>query len=264
MVFFDNTYMGSELIFEMGVTSLPDPNFKGNGEWLVVNSSRHIEFNKDIAGISFAVFTYRLRRKSLFTLINIISPIVLLFVLQMFVFILPAESGERVGFIVTMLLAIAVFLTIISDGLPKVSEPLPAICYYLLAALCFSTLMTVAVIVNLAIYYKEGSVPAYLSSVTNIILCCCCKTRTVRPQVRYKHWSERTSDIQMIGAAISYGKFLSPKKGAPIVNWKDVSKAIDILCILFFLVSFIALNGYGVYYAMSQQNTYRASYFSKE
>ena len=259
MVFYDNTYMGSEMILEMGDTSLPEFNFKGNGEWLVVNSSRQVEFDKEV-GQSFAVFIYRLRRKSLFTTINIILPIVLLFVLQLFVFILPAESGERVGFIVTMLLAIAVFLTIISDGLPKVSEPLPAICYYLLVALCLSTLMTVAVIVNLAIYYKEGTVPACLASVTNIILCRCCKTKLKKRQVIYKQWSDGIPDLHMIEKDIHNCKNHSLKKDAPIVNWKDVSKAIDILCMLFFLVSFTVLNVYSVYYAMSQQNTFRSSY----
>ena len=263
MVFYDNTYMGSEMILEMGDTSLPEFNFKGNVEWLVVNRSRQVEFDKEM-DMSFAVFIYRLRRKSLFTTINIILPMVLLFILQLFVFILPAESGERVGFIVTMLLAIAVFLTIISDGLPKVSEPLPAICYYLLVALCLSTLMTVAVIVNLAIYYREGSVPACLSSVTSIILCRCCKKKSKKRQVCYKQWSEGTADFYTTEKDIRNGKHPLPKKDAPNVNWKDVSKAIDILCILFFLVSFIALNGYGVYYAMSQQNTYRTSFLSDE
>jgi len=48
MVFYDNTYMGSEMILEMGDTSLPEFNFKGNGEWLVVNSSRQVEFDKEV------------------------------------------------------------------------------------------------------------------------------------------------------------------------------------------------------------------------
>ena len=259
MIFYENTYMGSELIFEMGDTSLPDRYFDGNGEWLVVNSSKHLKFDNK-TGMAFAFFTYRLRRKSLFTTINIILPIVLLFVLQMFVFILPAVSGERVGFIVTILLAIAVFLTIISDGLPKVSEPLPALCYYLLAELCLSALVTVAVIVNLAIYYKEGSVPACVATVTNTILCRCCKTKPEKQHVCYEQWPDGTSELQMIDREMRYGKYQSPKKDAPNVNWKDVSKAIDIICLLFFLLSFIALHSYGVYYAMSQQNTYERLY----
>jgi hypothetical protein len=44
-------------------------------------------------------------------------------ILNVFVFLLPADSGERVGYAITMLLAIAVFLTISSDSLPAMSNP---------------------------------------------------------------------------------------------------------------------------------------------
>ena len=255
MVFFDNTYTGSELIFEMGDTSTYK-TFKGNGEWMILHLSRHVEFEKK-SGKAFAIFTYRLKRQYLFATINLILPIVLLFVLQLFVFILPVESGERVGVMVKIVIGITVFIIFISDELPKVSEPLPAVCYYLLATMCLFTLMTVAVIINMAIFYKEGSVPACLTAITNTILCRCCKRNTDQ-QVSLKQCPEGTPDLHMIV------KYHSPNQNVPNVNWKDVSKAIDIICIVIFLLSFIALNGYGVYYAMSQQKTYRTSYLSDE
>ena len=44
-------------------------------------------------------------------------------VLNLLVFFLPAESGKQVSFSMSMLLTIAVFLTIAADHLPKLSFP---------------------------------------------------------------------------------------------------------------------------------------------
>jgi hypothetical protein len=55
-------------------------------------------------------------------LVNIICSS-LMCILNIFVFLLPADSGERVGYAITVLLAIAVFLTISSDSLPATSNP---------------------------------------------------------------------------------------------------------------------------------------------
>ncbi|XP_060562210.1 5-hydroxytryptamine receptor 3A-like [Ruditapes philippinarum] len=66
-------------------------------------------------------------RKPLFLLINILLPIIVLATLTPLVFVLPKKSGERVGYAITMLLAISVYMTIVSDNLPKNSQPMPLI-----------------------------------------------------------------------------------------------------------------------------------------
>ena len=66
---------------------------------------------------------------SMYVIINIILPILFLNQLNVLVFMLPAESGERVSYSLTVLLSIAVFMTIVGDTLPRTSEPTPLISY---------------------------------------------------------------------------------------------------------------------------------------
>ena len=48
-------------------------------------------------------------------------PIILSSILVTLVFLVPVESGEKLSYILTVLLTIAVFLTIIGDTLPAIS-----------------------------------------------------------------------------------------------------------------------------------------------
>ena len=47
--------------------------------------------------------------------------------LNTMVFVLPTESGERVGYAITCLLSLSVYMTFASEGLPDSSKPLPII-----------------------------------------------------------------------------------------------------------------------------------------
>jgi hypothetical protein len=60
-------------------------------------------------------------------------PVVFLGLLNILVFLIPAESGERISYSVTVMLAITVFLSSVADSLPKTSSPISLLSYYLLA-----------------------------------------------------------------------------------------------------------------------------------
>ena len=66
-------------------------------------------------------FWVYLKRRDQFYNTNIMLPMVLSSVLVMLVFTVPVESGEKLSYILTVLLTIAVFLTIIGDTLPAIS-----------------------------------------------------------------------------------------------------------------------------------------------
>ena len=66
-------------------------------------------------------FWVYLKRRDQFYNTNIMLPMVLSSVLVMLVFTVPVESGEKLSYILTVLLTIAVFLTIVGDTLPAIS-----------------------------------------------------------------------------------------------------------------------------------------------
>ncbi|XP_041369680.1 neuronal acetylcholine receptor subunit beta-4-like [Gigantopelta aegis] len=100
-----------------------------NGEWNITGMSVNItELNYGV----FAVKMYlTLKRRYAFYVINIIFPMGLLTVLNSMVFLLPASSGEKMGFIMTVFMAHAVFLNIIQNSLPTTSDHISKLSLYL-------------------------------------------------------------------------------------------------------------------------------------
>jgi len=88
-------------------------------------------------------FIFNLKRKSQYVIISVLLPIMFLGLLNTVVFLLDSDSGDRVGFCITILLAITVYMTIVMDILPQSSTPVPSISYKLLGDLFCSALITV-------------------------------------------------------------------------------------------------------------------------
>jgi len=102
------------------------------------------------------VFKFILKRYSGFYLLNLIFPICVLGILNLFVFLLPPESGERVGYSMTVLLSIVVFLTITSNSLPGTSEPrMPTIFLLLTGYVVISIMIVISVIIGLRFYLRD-------------------------------------------------------------------------------------------------------------
>jgi hypothetical protein len=113
------------------------------------------------------VFKFNFKRNSGFYLLNLILPICVLGILNLFVFLLPPESGERVGYSITVLLSIVVFLTITSNSLPGTSEPRMSTIFLLLTGyVVISVLIVISVIIGLRFYLRdqELSVSVYWES----------------------------------------------------------------------------------------------------
>jgi hypothetical protein len=153
--------------------------------------------------------------------------------LNVLVFCLPAKSGERVSFAMTVLLAIAVFLTLVGDNMPKTSEPMSTICYFLLTNLVLSSLIMIVTIFNLGIYYRSETIPIP-RWLTNLVLVLKCKSRPKSTQV--KQIAEDGEDIpensakdikEQIKWALPALQSAEDEKYK--VTWRDVSKMVDVI-----------------------------------
>ena len=127
-------------------------------------------------------------RKPTFIIIIVIIPIMLLSLMSIMVFLLPPDSGERMSYSITLLLALMVFLTIVSDNLPKTSSPLPILSYFIGLHVLLSALITFATILNLRLFYKDEHepVPSWL--------CNCCRKRGGGQQCTTEGYLETTKE----------------------------------------------------------------------
>jgi hypothetical protein len=124
---------------------------KENGAWNLIS--------KEIKGDDFSRFkiSLKMKRKPLFMLVNILLPIIVLALLAPLVFLMPKNSGERVGYSITMLLALSVYMTIISDNLPKNSDPMPLVSIMIFIWYIMNSSIVFVVITNTKInHIKDG------------------------------------------------------------------------------------------------------------
>ena len=144
----------SEIEFVPSSDKISTGFYDDNGAWDLTDTSTSLRYDG-----TFISFDLYLTRKSRFVVINVISPIVLMSFLNVLIFLIPTDSGERISFCLTVLLAIAVLLTVVGDNLPKTSNPMAWYSYYLLSILIISICITFATILSVHFYYKSEDDP---------------------------------------------------------------------------------------------------------
>ncbi|XP_013417352.1 neuronal acetylcholine receptor subunit alpha-9 isoform X1 [Lingula anatina] len=125
--------------------------FVKNGEWRVgvVPAVRTVQYYS-CCPEPYPDVTYYIVmcRKPLYYIYNLILPCIVILIMTAISFYLPVESGEKVSFGVTAVLAMMVFLQLVSDLTPTQSDVVPILSLYLtcvLALLCASTLTSIIV-----------------------------------------------------------------------------------------------------------------------
>lgn len=112
-------------------------DFTPSGEWDIV--SLPARKNEDPNDITYLDITYDfvIQRKPLFYTINLIIPCVLITSLAILVFYLPSDCGEKMTLCISVLLALTVFLLLISKIVPPTSLAVPLIGQsYLCVSMC--------------------------------------------------------------------------------------------------------------------------------
>ncbi|XP_065940931.1 acetylcholine receptor subunit delta isoform X2 [Magallana gigas] len=142
--------------------------YNQNGEWELHSSSAYYASNRYERGLSFSTLYFQMtfKRKPLFHIINTIFPVVLMAFLIPMVYKLPSESGEKMGYCLTVLLAYAVYMSIISDNIPSTSKSVCFLSIYLGLTLAFSTISVNLVILTLYAYFQgETAAPTWILTI---------------------------------------------------------------------------------------------------
>ncbi|XP_046581888.1 neuronal acetylcholine receptor subunit beta-4-like [Haliotis rubra] len=147
--------------------------FIENSEWELVDIlAKDVHVNKP--GISsVASFEFLLKRKSMFYIVSIIFPMTLLSLLNACVFLLPADSGEKMSYLISIFVSYAVFMNFVNDSIPK-SGDVCRLSMYLTLVLCQSCLAIITTMATLNVrsrglllQTKSGVHPANAKVTTN-------------------------------------------------------------------------------------------------
>ena len=101
---------------------------------VIGTSTENTTINSDVSSnspssqaptVSIVNFNIHLKRLPMYYLLSIIIPTVVLLILSTFTFYVPIDSGEKLSVAITILLSFTVFMWILLDKTPQVSQNLP-------------------------------------------------------------------------------------------------------------------------------------------
>ncbi|XP_069125714.1 acetylcholine receptor subunit beta-type unc-29-like [Argopecten irradians] len=157
---------------EQVTLTIPSPTmlfryYTTNSEWDVIGSTTHV-----LTGtFHMAKYSFTVKRRHLNFMISVVIPIIMLALVNPFVFILPFNSGERASYSITVLLAFTVYMTVVSDRMPPTSYPMSILAFYILFILVCSVLIVIANIFQTRLYDKDDTDQPIPQYITRPVMC---------------------------------------------------------------------------------------------
>lgn len=100
-------------------------------------------------------FNMKIKRRPTYVILSVFLPVIILSVLNIFCFVIPIESGEKMGTSMAIFLTFAVFMTIINESLPK-SDNTPYFSMFLVTQLLISGVTVVLQSIVLHVHFREA------------------------------------------------------------------------------------------------------------
>uniref|UniRef100_A0A3B3BMC6 Uncharacterized protein n=1 Tax=Oryzias melastigma TaxID=30732 RepID=A0A3B3BMC6_ORYME len=100
-------------------------------EWVFISMSvdKHLEDNLGCIQTS-VIYTITMKRRSILYCANFLIPILFLLMLDLASFLIPKTGGEKLGFKVTVLLAVTVMQLLLNEILPSSTDTIPLVVLY--------------------------------------------------------------------------------------------------------------------------------------
>ncbi|XP_052386751.1 neuronal acetylcholine receptor subunit beta-4 [Carassius gibelio] len=144
-----------DLLLKSDAASMDD--FTPSGEWdILALPGRRTVSALDPTYVDLT-YDFIIKRKPLFYTINLIIPCVLITSLAILVFYLPSDCGEKMTLCISVLLALTVFLLLISKIVPPTSLDVPLIGKYLMFTMVLVTFSIITSVCVLNVHHRSPS-----------------------------------------------------------------------------------------------------------
>lgn len=238
-------YTANEIQLYSTENKVNTPFYQENGEWKLGETSS-LAFAKN--GLSLVQYSLTFIRRSEFFVVNVILPIIFLSILDCLAFVIPIQSGERISYTITILLSFAVFMTLVSDNIPKTSAPMSLLCYYLTSLFIGSVMVMISVTISMRLFYMDSSLPVYPACKWLAIVLNCSKNSTI---ISPNH--VLNNPLQE-GVANDVTCRQELDKDVPRVSWRDFALAFDRVCFVFYVLYFVCITIIIITYTKKEVN----------
>ncbi|XP_062578866.1 neuronal acetylcholine receptor subunit beta-4-like [Saccostrea cucullata] len=211
-----------------------------NGLWTLSNPTTEVIIEDDESKISFKM---TLERKPKTYVINIIIPMMFLLILDVFTFALPVDSGEKMGYSVTVMLSMSIFMTIVASLLPPTSSSTSYVEIYIILDVVLGTLILIITILTIRIHFwtEEKRIPPWVQKLT--ILSWKMQGKPSQNSEVQNTTMVTKLDVVSVNEVEGEKEDEKPtmKNKGTVILWTDVTSAVDFYMFwLFLLISFIS------------------------
>ena len=267
MTFVTWSYSNSGIMFDVPRLSPPVDlsMFQNSSGWEIVDT--YYEINKgEKPSITFFM---KLERKPAFVISSIVLPLIILSLLNVCVFVLPCESGEKASYSITVFLSFVVFATLLQGTLPESAETSQSyLAIYINIQTVQSAAIAIIALVCIRIHNLKRPVPRWLINIFFLGKVSSgsgrqsmCDITTLKPEGQNVHASKnrpkqcflepsqnghyqesggkKASDFGLKPETESNRKktCVSNDESFMRVTWKDVTDKVDMVFFIFFLVA---------------------------
>ena len=134
IIFTTAGYSSMDIQFNADDNAVDVSNYVENGEWNIVSLSAETFGNRAVPSgdvtYSKIQFSFNLKRRHIFHIINTIFPVIVMVFLIPLVFKLDLGSSDKTDYALTVLLSYSVYLTMVADRIPSTSVSVCYMCKY--------------------------------------------------------------------------------------------------------------------------------------
>ncbi|KAK0062253.1 acetylcholine receptor subunit alpha [Biomphalaria pfeifferi] len=146
-------YSNKELQFVAASPLIERTFYSDNGEWDLKEASVYVSIvSSGNTNFSLVQLQFTIERKPMFLLLSVFLPVIFLSFLDLFVFVIPVESGMKINYGITVLLALSTFMSMVSTMIPKSSLAMAYVVFYLFAVFILSMLTVIESIGIVCLY----------------------------------------------------------------------------------------------------------------
>ena len=144
-------------------------HYSENGEWTLRGDYGRVVDLVEVDGNSYSSIMCGLvvSRKPMFYVMNMIVPCTIIALLSCLAFYLPANNGERVSLVMTVLLAMTVYMLIVTDTMPHTSESIPLVQRFYLLSIVETALCLLASCIVVKWHENTTPMPNWVYVVVN-------------------------------------------------------------------------------------------------
>ncbi|KAI8798510.1 acetylcholine receptor subunit delta [Biomphalaria glabrata] len=241
------TFSSTELTFSVMERHVRTSYYTINGEWdLKSTKIETSDLNASYVNLSSIQITFELKRRPAFFLLNVLLPVVFLSFLNICVFVIPAESGEKIGYGITVLLSLTVYMSTVSGMLPRSSLTLPNVIIYLFILFILSMITVICNILIVLLHNMEEKKEVYLraqdnfsSAFTKVNLINRAISSMSNPDKSPNLSANKT--LKMNGTDVTSGEERKDVTWQKVNNYKLIGRHINFVFFVVFIIIYAAV-----------------------